>query len=50
MRIERTREGVQEEKVRDKERGKDDRETEEGRRRKERRRPVLIGLCGHAGL
>lgn len=37
------------EKVRDKERGRDERDTEEGRKRKERR-PVLIGLCGHAGL
>lgn len=42
--------GSTREKVRDKERGRDERDTEEGRRRKERRRPVLIGLCGHAGL
>lgn len=42
--------GSTREKVGDKKRGIDERETQEGRRRKERRRPVLIGLCGHAGL
>lgn len=43
--------GSTREKVRDKERGRDERETEEGRRRRKKRRsPVLIGLCGHAGL
>lgn len=43
--------GSTREKVRDKERGRDERDTAEGRRRrKEWRRPVLIGLCGHTGL
>lgn len=39
-------------KVTDKERGRDERDTEEGKREKKRRGEglVLIGLCGHAGL